>query len=110
MTFANYRGRDDTCIVEEGQSIVGLQVNTKSHPDHISRLGFVVWGEGEHKRTPKKVKETTVSKNFCKDLVLNFVFLLFSIVPFGVALYFISVLTHYISKESQWLPECTEDE
>ena len=92
LIFANYRSRETTETIAEGHHIIGLQVNTKSHPDHISRLGFVVWGPTEHKRTPAKVKESKAKADFCKDLAINFIFLVFSLVPLAIAVIFIAEL------------------
>ena len=69
----------------------------------------MLWGEGPHKRTPKKEKESKASKDFCKDLTLNFVFLCFSLVPLAVAVYFVATLNHHLSTESNWLPDCDAD-
>lgn len=66
-----------------------MQVNDKSHPDHISRLGFIVWGNTEHIRKSKKDKESKANFDSCKDIGLNFFFLLISLVPLAVAFYFI---------------------
>ena len=109
-TFAHYRGREDTFNLDEGQQIIGIQVNTQSHHDHISRLGFVVWGNSEHMRKTKKFKESKASKDFCKDILMNFIFLLFSFVPLGVALFFIKDLSQHIDRSSQWLTECDQAE
>ena len=92
-TFAHYRGREDTFVIPEGHSIIGIQVNNKSHPDHISRLGFIVWGDSDHMRKSKKDKESKAKADFCKDIGLNFIFLLVSLVPLVVAFYFINGLS-----------------
>lgn len=105
-TFAHYRGREDTFNLEEGTSIIGLQVNTKAYPDHISRLGFIVWGNSEHVRKTKKFKETKAKQDWCKDLLMNLFFLIISLVPLAVSLYFIKELMLNIKSSNQWLSQC----
>lgn len=46
LEFCNYRNREDVADVVDGEQVIGLMVNTKTHSDHISRLGFVTWANG----------------------------------------------------------------
>ena len=109
QTFLNYRGREETFQIPEGHSIVGLQVNSKSDADHISRLGFVLWGPGPHARVSKKAKQDKSSQDARKDLLMNLVFMCVSLVPVSVAIYFITVLNKHLQNEALWLPDCDEE-
>ena len=72
-----------------GHGIIGLQANTKSHDDHISRLGFIVWGKGGDKRTKDEERNSKAFKDGCKDLPFNVIFWLFSLLPMLIAIYFV---------------------
>ena len=61
-------------------------------------------------RVTKKFKESKASTDFCKDVISNFVFLIFSLVPITIALYFIREITQYIDKPGDWLSLCDEGE
>ena len=109
LNFVNYRCREDSKQLPDGHSIIGLQVNTKSHPDHISRLGFIIWGEGEHFRLSKRDKVNKAIRDNYKDLATNFVLASISFLPLIVAGYFVSRLNEYINLENNWLPGCEEE-
>ena len=108
-TFLNYRGREETFVIPDGHSIIGLQANTKSDPDHISRLGFVLWGPCPHKRVSKKSKIENSQQDFKKDILMNLLFMCFSLVPLSVAIYFITRLNKSLADEAFWLPECDQE-
>ena len=92
LTFANFRSRQTTEVIAEGHSIIGLQVNTKAYPDHISRLGFVVWGPCENQKLSLNDRIKIVKCNRLKDKLVTFIYFLSSLVPVFAGLYFVQKL------------------
>ena len=83
-------------------------VNTKSHSDHISRLGFVTWGPGADKRMTEQAKKSASNKAFGIDCLFNIWFLLFSALPMGMAAFFILGYLAPIVLENGWFEDCNE--
>ena len=87
-------------------------MNTKAYHDHISRFSFVVWGEGANKRVPLDVKVSAEKCNRIKDRLLTFCFILCSIVPVIVAIYFIlklhTALKHDEGDWFHWTNACED--
>ena len=92
LTFANFRSRQTTEVIAEGHQIIGLQANTTAYADHISRLGFVVWGGCENKKLALHERIKIVKCNRLKDKLVTFLYFLCSIVPIAVGWYFVNKL------------------
>ena len=106
LKFCEFRNREDTVSIGIGKAIVGLQVNTTSHEDHISRLGFLVWGEGPSKRTTDAERSSRAWKAGGIDFLFNIWFFLFSIAPLLLAAYFIWFHLNPIIDDNKWFEPC----
>ena len=106
LKFCEFRNREDSVSIDVGKAIVGLQVNTTSHADHISRLGFLLWGEGESKRTKDDEKSSKAWKAGGIDFLFNIWFFLFSIAPLLVAAYFVLYQFNPLIEDKTWFDSC----
>ena len=103
LEFCNYRNREDASDIFEnnGEAIIGITLNTKSHPDHISRLGFMTWAPKPDMRLTPEAKSSLTNKAFAIDCLFNIWFLLFSALPIGIAAFFILMLAPIVIK-GEW--------
>ena len=111
LEFCNYRNREDSSDLFEnsGEQIIGITVNTKSHSDHISRLGFVTWAPKEDKRLTPERKSSLTNKAFAIDCLFNIWFLLFSALPMGIAAFFIlGYLAPIVLSSDGWFDDCNQ--